>query len=158
MYHYHHLTLIEQVLDPFKRAFGLQSVTRQDFSCIRKCRYGGDKGDRTPDLLHAMQALSQLSYAPARFALTWASIAKSTRLVKVEFSVCTLRQHCPLTPVHCASHMRHSGCPTTTPHVLDTMQWSPECRRRTSLRAASQVRARSSSGRSHSGDHAPCGR
>ena len=31
MYHYHHLTLIEQVLDPFKRAFGLQSVTRQDF-------------------------------------------------------------------------------------------------------------------------------
>ncbi len=26
--------------------------------------YGGDKEDRTPDLLHAMQALSQLSYAP----------------------------------------------------------------------------------------------
>lgn len=26
--------------------------------------YGGDEGDRTPDLLHAMQALSQLSYAP----------------------------------------------------------------------------------------------
>ena len=26
-----------------------------------------------------MQALSQLSYAPARFALTWASIAKSTK-------------------------------------------------------------------------------
>ena len=25
---------------------------------------GGDEGDRTPDLLHAMQALSQLSYAP----------------------------------------------------------------------------------------------
>ena len=32
MYHYHHLTLIERVLDPFKRDFGLQSVTRQDFS------------------------------------------------------------------------------------------------------------------------------
>ena len=30
--------------------------------------YGGDKEDRTPDLLHAMQALSQLSYAPV-FAL-----------------------------------------------------------------------------------------
>ena len=26
--------------------------------------YGGDKEDRTPDLLHAMQALSQLSYTP----------------------------------------------------------------------------------------------
>ncbi len=25
---------------------------------------GGGKGDRTPDLLHAMQALSQLSYTP----------------------------------------------------------------------------------------------
>ena len=28
--------------------------------------FGGDKEDRTPDLLHAMQALSQLSYAPKR--------------------------------------------------------------------------------------------
>ena len=27
-------------------------------------RIGGAKGDRTPDLLHAMQALSQLSYGP----------------------------------------------------------------------------------------------
>ena len=25
---------------------------------------GGDEGDRTPDLLHAKQALSQLSYTP----------------------------------------------------------------------------------------------
>ena len=31
---------------------------RQDF------RFGGDKGDRTPDLLTASQALSQLSYTP----------------------------------------------------------------------------------------------
>ena len=28
-------------------------------------RYGGGKRDRTADLLHAMQALSQLSYTPA---------------------------------------------------------------------------------------------
>ena len=26
--------------------------------------FGGDEGDRTPDLLNAIQALSQLSYAP----------------------------------------------------------------------------------------------
>ena len=57
----------------------------QDFSCIRKCQYGGDKGDRTPDLLHAMQALSQLSYAPVLFALTRASITKSGHVVKTEF-------------------------------------------------------------------------
>ena len=29
---------------------------------------GGDEGDRTPDLLTASQALSQLSYAPARIS------------------------------------------------------------------------------------------
>ena len=28
---------------------------------------GGDKRDRTADLLHAMQALSQLSYTPKRY-------------------------------------------------------------------------------------------
>ena len=28
------------------------------------CRLGGDKGSRTPDLLHAKQALYQLSYIP----------------------------------------------------------------------------------------------
>ena len=27
-------------------------------------KVGGPEGDRTPDLLHAMQALSQLSYRP----------------------------------------------------------------------------------------------
>ena len=29
--------------------------------------YGGDEGDRTPDLLNAIQALSQLSYAPVQY-------------------------------------------------------------------------------------------
>ena len=33
-----------------------------------KFSLGGDEGDRTPDLLHAMQALSQLSYAPVMSA------------------------------------------------------------------------------------------
>ena len=28
---------------------------------------GGDEGDRTPDLLNAIQALSQLSYAPVEY-------------------------------------------------------------------------------------------
>ena len=32
--------------------------------CGYRILYGGDKEDRTPDLLHAMQALSQLSYTP----------------------------------------------------------------------------------------------
>ncbi len=33
------------------------------FICLT---FGGGKGARTPDLLHAMQALSQLSYAPTK--------------------------------------------------------------------------------------------
>ena len=33
---------------------------------IRLRVLGGDKRDRTADLLHAMQALSQLSYTPSR--------------------------------------------------------------------------------------------
>jgi hypothetical protein len=31
---------------------------------VRLFRFGGGKRDRTADLLHAMQALSQLSYTP----------------------------------------------------------------------------------------------
>ena len=31
---------------------------------MSKKQFGGAKGDRTPDLLHAMQALSQLSSGP----------------------------------------------------------------------------------------------
>ena len=38
-------------------------------SNLRGCLFlfGGDEGDRTPDLLNAIQALSQLSYAPKSF-------------------------------------------------------------------------------------------
>ena len=32
-------------------------------------RYGGARGARTPDLLHAMQALSQLSYGPGWYGI-----------------------------------------------------------------------------------------
>lgn len=47
---------------------------------VRKLKYeslrtfvpfiNGDKGARTPDLLHAMQALSQLSYTPKKVPIT----------------------------------------------------------------------------------------
>ena len=44
-------------------------ANKKNNHAVRKPRgyrilYGGDKEDRTPDLLHAMQALSQLSYTP----------------------------------------------------------------------------------------------
>ena len=38
------------------------------FKCYKKL--GGAKRDRTADLLHAMQALSQLSYSPADWDTT----------------------------------------------------------------------------------------
>src|SRR5215475_5928785 len=44
---------------------GLRSLHRdQPTSCHRRSRFGGDKGDRTPDLVNAIHALSQLSYIP----------------------------------------------------------------------------------------------
>ena len=44
------------------RCFGMKKDFRNSESlCIHD---GGDEGDRTPDLLTASQALSQLSYAP----------------------------------------------------------------------------------------------
>ena len=33
-------------------------------TAVLQLRFGGGKRDRTADLLHAMQALSQLSYTP----------------------------------------------------------------------------------------------
>ena len=47
--------------------------------------YGGDKEDRTPDLLHAMQALSLLSYAPVAVLTTINSIEESSGFVKGNF-------------------------------------------------------------------------
>jgi hypothetical protein len=44
--------------------------------------FGGGKRDRTADLLHAMQALSQLSYTP--FGLTHHIAAFALHLVGVE--------------------------------------------------------------------------
>ena len=38
-------------------------------SRIIKFKLGGDEGNRTPDLLNAIQALSQLSYAPNASAI-----------------------------------------------------------------------------------------
>jgi hypothetical protein len=42
---------------------------------------GGDKRDRTADLLHAMQALSQLSYAPDNQVMGFGRFNAQTRSV-----------------------------------------------------------------------------
>jgi hypothetical protein len=39
-------------------------INIQHYKLILNNCFGGDKRDRTADLLHAMQALSQLSYTP----------------------------------------------------------------------------------------------
>jgi hypothetical protein len=47
--------------------FRINSIESSDESCLRSKPYGidgGAKEDRTPDLLRARQALSQLSYGP----------------------------------------------------------------------------------------------
>ena len=42
---------------------------RSDLDSNGRLNFGGARRDRTADLLHAMQALSQLSYGPTRFCL-----------------------------------------------------------------------------------------
>ena len=52
------------------RKWNHNAATWQSYgSCVKKAPegtfyFGGDKGSRTPDLLNAIQALYQLSYAP----------------------------------------------------------------------------------------------
>jgi hypothetical protein len=41
-------------------------ILHQNAACGTLKKNGGDEEDRTPDLLNANQALSQLSYVPAR--------------------------------------------------------------------------------------------
>ncbi len=48
-----------------------------------KKRKNGAEGDRTPDLLHAMQALSQLSYGPERGYKILDNISSSFGLVNL---------------------------------------------------------------------------
>ena len=47
----------------FKRLLNKKIKRRAISLCVSK-QFGGDKRDRTADLLNAIQALSQLSYAP----------------------------------------------------------------------------------------------
>jgi hypothetical protein len=43
---------------------GLGNIQKTQVNQREKASLGGAEGNRTPDLLHAMQALSQLSYGP----------------------------------------------------------------------------------------------
>ena len=46
--------------------------------------FGGDKGDRTPDLLTASQALSQLSYTPKTNAVCFSEVYITTLDLKMQ--------------------------------------------------------------------------
>ena len=46
-------------------------------------RFGGARGSRTPDLLNAIQALSQLSYGPTEAALIRGRLKHSSRSVLI---------------------------------------------------------------------------
>jgi hypothetical protein len=54
-------------------------ASRRTWVCIKVS--GGDKRDRTADLLHAMQALSQLSYAPVNQVMGFGQMNAQTRVV-----------------------------------------------------------------------------
>ena len=50
-------------MTPFDEVRTTQKAARKSDGFIN-FSFGGDEGDRTPDLLNAIQALSRLSYAP----------------------------------------------------------------------------------------------
>ena len=53
----------------------------------RERNYGGAKRDRTADLLHAMQALSQLSYSPIKTVLNVLFVLVQVRRVQIGVNV-----------------------------------------------------------------------
>ena len=73
---------------------------------------GGDEGDRTPDLLTASQALSQLSYAPVRRS----TIRELPRRCKDKFGKLSAGA-APGRPIECAGPPRAEGprCPRGAP-------------------------------------------
>ncbi len=80
---------------------GCKHRTARPLFQSRRFPLGGDKGDRTPDLLHAMQALSQLSYIPKLLKLTFrdsigtlSQLSYIPKLLKLTFrdSIGTLSQ------------------------------------------------------------------
>jgi aminoglycoside phosphotransferase len=58
----------ERGVEPLRRLHDLHDFQSCPFGHLGTLpfRLGGDKEDRTPDLLNAIQALSQLSYAPIK--------------------------------------------------------------------------------------------
>ena len=62
---------IHRILDLFVKITGIKKHKKTVYyfanipsKVLFYIAYGGDEGVRTPDLLNAIQALSQLSYAP----------------------------------------------------------------------------------------------
>ena len=64
--------------------------------------FGGGKRDRTADLLHAMQALSQLSYTPTRGA----DYSRASRAVEASWDQRSVR----LRVVDHSLEIDHDGC------------------------------------------------
>ena len=104
-------------------------------------RCGGDKRDRTADLLNAIQALSQLSYTPMEVLFTLSGevslarcliiIAELGGFVKKNFRVFLLSRRTPRPPGYMAVYFRNpaticsSACSSVRPRVMSLMIWSP---------------------------------
>ena len=81
---------------------------------------GGDEGDRTPDLLHAMQALSQLSYAPVqRTLLLYSKRFRFASLIQEKFLLLWRSQSTlPCRHSMNISRLRPSAARKTSPRKL----------------------------------------
>ena len=110
-------------------------------SCDFRTFSGGDKRDRTADLLNAIQALSQLSYTPMEVLFTLSGevslarcliiIAELGGFVKKNFRVFLLSRRTWRPPGYMAVYFRNpaticsSACSSVRPRVMSLMIWSP---------------------------------
>ncbi len=97
---------------------------------------GGDEGDRTPDLLHAMQALSQLSYAPVQRTLLLYSKRFRLASLKKEIFTCPLITSRRRNAFHSKLHIHRLRHAPTKPYGIDTTQSCGEFRLRTVSQAS----------------------
>src|SRR5216684_1747140 len=75
---------------------------------------GGAEGDRTPDLMTASHALSQLSYGPVWFSASFPGLMslqamndRGEQVLTQSAFACSLTAHCSLLTAHCSLLTAH---------------------------------------------------
>ena len=94
----------------------------------KRQQFGGARRDRTVDLLHAMQALSQLSYGPTRGAASYGQVSAMSSKQKRLHHIAPLLPHGTGSPYFLAPSPPVSATGDTLKYVLRHDLLAPEQR------------------------------